>query len=226
MHSTPEQDERFSQLSQQRIDYIDLPNGGQRAILTVTLPGGKQYTYSADVSAAEAAKVEGLYDEVGSLFGDIGKRLGKIAKGAVKAVRGVASSKVFALAAKGLAMVAPALGPLAPAALATSATMGIAGKLSQARVAGARGNKKLAAQITASAVKSAHAIAPKNAKTLLALANTKSARAVNVPLKSSSTKSSSKPKSLPASTSSASRVNSKQLLAAARKGQVYLLRAA
>lgn len=237
MQTTAAQDERFAQLSQQALDFVDLPGGGQRAVLTVTLPGGKQYTYTEDVHPDEAAKVEGLYDEVGalldaqvgSIFGDIAKGLKKVAKGAVHVVRDIAHSKVFATAAKGLALIAPALGPLAPAALATSATMGIASKLTQARVAAKRGNKTLAAKITASAVKSAQSVAPKNSATLLRLANTKSSRAsalsVGKPTKAKPLATPVTRTTFPTSSSSPTRVTSRTIMDAARKGNVYLIRA-
>lgn len=149
------------ELSRQRIDYEELPDGSVKAILTVTLPGGRVERFSAQLHPNELSEVSGigmLFDpahEVGNIFGDIVKGIGKVAKGAVHVVKEVVGSKVMQVAAKGLAVIAPALGPLAPAALATSATLGIAGKLAKAGIASKHGAKSVAKVITDGAIKDA-----------------------------------------------------------------------
>lgn len=230
MDTQSPESERFADLSKQHLDYEELPDGSVRAILTVTLPGGNQLVFKGDpVTPKEAESVEGLYDEVGNIFGDIAKGIGKVAKGVVKGVKAVASSKVFAAAAKGLALVAPALGPLAPVALTASTVMSTTNKLAQARHAAARGNKKLAAQITARAVAEAHKAAPTKAATLLKIANDKAKRAhaltssIGV-LGTSKAKPKATPKTT-AITSAQGALSPQQLLTAARSGKVFLLRA-
>lgn len=230
-------------ISRQRIDYFELPGGkGIRAVLTVTLPGGKEYQYTEDVTAAEAAgqlAVEGDFDDfaVAGIFGDIGKALGKVAKGAVKAVKSIASSKVFKTAAKGLAVVAPALGPLAPAALTASAAMMTTSHLVGARHAASRGNKKAAAAATAAAVKTARALSPKHAKTLLKIANEKSkavdkhaskmtgAQKRSAAHKSKAIVTKTKPKPSTA-LARGKQLHPQDLVRAARAGRVYVVQAA
>lgn len=54
-------------ISKQRLDFQRLPNGGVRALLSVTLPGGMTLVFPADVSPAAANAVAGLYDAGGSV---------------------------------------------------------------------------------------------------------------------------------------------------------------
>ena len=174
-------------LVRQRIDYVDLPGGAVKAILTVSLPGGITKRFESITTKDEAAQVEGEIvgaelmlrgpDVVGfNLF----KSVGKLAKK-------VANSKVFKLAAKGLALAAPLLGPIAPAALAASAGMGIASKLAHAGVAAAKGAQSLAREITASAAGDARKLTTTaaGAAQLLAAANAKRLGAERVADKSS-----------------------------------------
>jgi hypothetical protein len=246
-----------AKISKQRLDHFETADGIE-AVLTITLPNGKELVFRELASKQEAMRVEGNFDiadgiegeEVEGLFGDIGKALGKVAKGVVKGVKAVASSKVFKAAAKGLAVAAPMLGPLAPAALAASGAMATTSALVSARHAAGRGNKKAAAQFTALAVKTAKKISPKHAATLLKVAadKSRSADAIAAQPPKSTAKSKAKPKAkakakakpkakparkpapapaprqLPSSTSSP--LTGAALLAAARKGRVYVVQAA
>lgn len=146
----------LDQLSRQRLDFEELPNGGTRAILTVTLPNGKAYRYTADVDQEEydqfanvvttaetkmLQKVEGLSDEeIAGLFSSIAKGF----KSVVNGVKKVATSKVFKFAAKGLQTIAPALGPYAPAAMAVGGGMQVASKIASSAVAAEAGAKNAA----------------------------------------------------------------------------------
>jgi hypothetical protein len=164
--------------TRQRIDYIDLPGGGVKAVLTISLPGGVVKRFEAATDANEMKEVSGallrsvgccLGDEVGrSIFKKIGKGIGKIAKS-------VASSKVFQLAAKGLALASPLLGPIAPFALAAGAGLGVASKLAKASVAAAHGAHDVAKALTLSAHADATKLTstPAGAARLLATANAK-----------------------------------------------------
>lgn len=146
----------LDKLSRQRIDYEELPGGGVRAILTVTLPNGKAYRYTADVSPEEfqqfanvvttaetkmVQRVEGLSDEeIAGLFSSIAKGF----KSVINGVKKVATSKVFKFAAKGLQTIAPALGPYAPAAMAVGGGMQVASKIASSAVAAEAGAKNAA----------------------------------------------------------------------------------
>lgn len=89
--------EKFDQnVSRQRIDYNQLPDGTVQAILTVTLPGGIQNVYIADVSPQEAQVVSGAWDEIAAMdvageipWGEVGFSLGGLFKGVVKSVKSV-----------------------------------------------------------------------------------------------------------------------------------------
>jgi hypothetical protein len=164
--------------TRQRIDYIDLPGGGVKAVLTISLPGGIVKRFEAVTDPSEMKEVSGallrsvgccMGDEVGkSIFKKIGKGIGKIAKG-------VASSKVFQLAAKGLALASPLLGPIAPFALGAAAAAGVASKLAKAGVAAAHGAHDVAKALTLSAHADATKLTstPAGAARLLATANAK-----------------------------------------------------
>lgn len=164
--------------TRQRIDYIDLPGGGTKAVLTITFPGGVTKRFEASTTSDEMKEVSGallrsvgccMGDEVGrSIFKKIGKRFGKIAKG-------IAHSKVFALAAKALAIAAPLLGPIAPFALGAAAGLGVASKLAKASVAAAHGAHDVAKKLTQAAHDDAVKLTktPAGAAKLLAVANAK-----------------------------------------------------
>jgi len=192
---------RFDRLSKQRIDYTDLPGGGSRARMTITLPNGKSYTFVEDVTPTDISTYEAQIagaeigyaiqevgwngvDEVGSFFGGLVKAVGKglktVAKGAVKVVGGVAklakkvvTSKIMQTAAKGLAFAAPFLGPLAPAALGVSAGIGIAGKILGAKTASEVGADRTATAMTESAVQDAQILSPQAYPSLLTIAGDK-----------------------------------------------------
>lgn len=158
----------LDQLSRQRLDFEELPGGGTRAILTVTLPNGKAYRYTADVdedeynqfanvvTAAETKmlqRVEGLSDEeIAGLFDSIAKGF----KSVVNGVKKVATSKVFKFAAKGLQTIAPALGPYAPAAMAVGGGMQVASKIASSAVAAEAGAKRAARALGLSAKRVSH----------------------------------------------------------------------
>lgn len=197
--------QKFDRISQQRIDYSPLPGGGQRARLTVTLPGGKNYSFVEDVTPedvrtyeAQVAGVEIGYalDEVGwtgsanevGFLGGIVKAIGKgikavgrgvasVAKGVAKVGKAIVTSKVFQTAAKGLAIVAPVLGPLAPAALGAAGAIGVAGKLLGAKNAAKVGASRTATALAKSAVADAKKISPSAAPSLLRIATDKANRA-------------------------------------------------
>lgn len=164
--------------ARQRIDYIDLPGGGVKAVLTYSFPGGVVKRFEAVTHPDEMKEVSGallrsvgccMGDEVGrSIFKKIGKGIGKIAKS-------VASSKVFQLAAKGLALASPLLGPIAPFALGAAAAAGVASKLAKASVAVAHGAHDVAKSLTLSAHADAVKLTstPAGAARLLASANSK-----------------------------------------------------
>lgn len=169
-----------SALSRQRLDYVDLPDGSVKAILTVSLPGGVIKRFEAITTPQEAEAVEGeiIGAELAMLTEDgeeIGSFFGKIFKAVKHVVKKVASSKVFKVAAAGLAIAAPVLGPLAPAALAASAGMGVASKLASAGVAAAKGAKKIARALTQEATNDARRLTktPAGAASLLQAANRK-----------------------------------------------------
>lgn len=241
MQKSPETIAFDKNISQQRLDYEEV-DGKVRAILTVTLPGGQTYVFSEDASQEEGEAVEGMWDrgsevpnEVGSIFGDIAKFAGKAVKAVGKAAKSVATSKVFKTAAKGLAVISPALGPFAPAAMAVSAGMGTASTLLSARTAASKGNKQAAAQLTAKAAADAKRIAPKNAAKLLKIASDKSKAALALSSRAKPKKKRAPSAALARMTRTASpkalspktgpgRVTLPQLAAAARSGNVYVLR--
>jgi hypothetical protein len=164
--------------TRQRIDYVNLPGGAVKAILTVTLPGGVVKRFEAITTAHEAQSVEGdivgAELELAARSGRVGafrpfKAIRKVGKLAAK----VASSKVFKLAAAGLAAAAPLLGPIAPVALAAAGGMAVASKLAKAGVAAAKGAASVAQALTQSAAKDAVRLtgSADGARALLDLAN-------------------------------------------------------
>jgi hypothetical protein len=175
----------------QHIEYTTTPDGTVMATLTLTLPNGSKQQYTAKVDTDEIRRVEGAIIGAelslagyGDIVGcEVGFNFGKLIKGVTKGVgklaKGIATSKVFKLAASGLALAAPILGPFAPAALAVSAGMGIASKLSSAGVAAARGAKNVAQAFANSAKLDASRLTktPEAAAKLLNFANTKRMRA-------------------------------------------------
>lgn len=145
-------------LSRQRLDFEEGPNGETVAILTITLGDGTVHRYrestdqeeldqlGAAFATAEARqmKIEGLSDdEIAGFFGSIAKGF----KSVVNVAKKVASSKVFKAAGRGLAMAAPALGPFAPAAMAVSGGMEMAGRLARSAVAAEAGAKRVARKL-------------------------------------------------------------------------------
>lgn len=123
-------------LFRQRLDYHWLPDHRIEAVLTVTLPDGHSFRFTAQADPHEIASVlAAMHPEVG------GFSLGKLWKGVKKVAKSVATSKVFKVAGSALAMAAPALGPLAPAALAASAGMKASTALLAAKVHADKGNK-------------------------------------------------------------------------------------
>jgi len=166
------------ELTRQRIDYIDQPDGSIVAVLTITLPGGITKRFESKVTRAELEQAEG--DIVGAelaLLGPdfVGFSFGKFIKGVGKIAKSVATSKVFKMAASGLALAAPLLGPIAPIALAASAGMGVASKLSGAAAAAIKGATGVADALTKSAANDARRLTttPAGAASLLAAANAK-----------------------------------------------------
>lgn len=207
--------EKPPEITRQRIDYEDLPDGDVKAILTITLPGGIIKRFEAISTREELEEVQGEIvageyalrgDEVGFSFGKLLRGVGKIAKG-------IASSKVFKLAAAGLAFAAPLLGPIAPMALAASAGMGVASKLAKAGAAAASGAVSMAQSITKSAARDARRLTtnPMAAASLLADANRKRLGAERVAFYSDAETSRSVSGAAPLSS---------ELVMAAREGRV------
>jgi hypothetical protein len=162
--------------TRQRIDYVNLPGGGVKAILTVTLPGGVVKRFEAITTAHEAQSVEG--DIVGAELALSARTVGafrplRALKKVGKLGAKLASSKVFKLAAAGLAAAAPLLGPIAPVALAAAGGMAVASKLAKAGVAAAKGAQGVAQALTQSAAKDAVRLtgSAEGARALLDLAN-------------------------------------------------------
>lgn len=243
-----------AKISRQRLDTFDRPDGSVESVLTVTLPGVATPFVFREVATAEEARadlggsVSGEFadDDVAGIFDDIGKAVKSVGKGIAKAAKSVATSKVFRAAAKGLAVAAPVLGPLAPVALTASGAMLTTSALVGARRKAAAGDKKGAAAMTVLAAKAAKKIAPKNARKLLKIAGDKSraahAIAVATPKPSKKRKAKkSKPAARPSTrttivrpTSSAPRallgpgnpLGAAELLAAARAGRVFVVKAA
>ena len=219
--------------TRQRIDFVPLPGGAVKAILTVTLPGGMVQRYEAVTTAHEAQSVEGVIvaGEL-QLAGQVGavrpfKAFKKVGKLASK----IASSKVFKLAAAGIAAAAPILGPLAPAALAAAGGMAIASKLASAGVAAAKGAKSIAEAITKSAAADAVRLtgSADGARALLDMANKRRLGAERVAERTPErpAASSAAARSAPARTTAAARTApppssapAADLLAQARAGRV------
>lgn len=153
----------MSDLSRQRLDYSEGPNGETIAILTVTLQGGEVYRFkesvddeeidalAAGIAAAEARelRISGLAteEEIAGIFGSIAKAFKSVANIAKKVV----TSKVFKKAGKALAAIAPALGPYAPAAMGISAGMQTASKLGAAANAASAGARQVSKKMVRSA---------------------------------------------------------------------------
>ena len=190
--------QHFDQLSRQRVDFTSLANGGQRARLTVTLPGGRTFAFVEDVTPSDVYQYEqqiagveiGLIQEVGGVgafdFGSLTKGgiaaspLGKAGKAVGKVAKKIVTSKVMQTAAKGLALIAPALGPLAPAALGVSAGIGVAGKLMSAKNAGDLGATLTSAALAQSAVSDAQKLSPQQFPSLLRIATDKANSALSI----------------------------------------------
>jgi hypothetical protein len=187
------------ELTRQRIDYRDRPDGSVEAILTISLPGGTTKRFTSVVTRKELEAVEG--EIVGAelaLAGPdaVGFSFGKLIKGVSKVAKSVASSKVFKLASSGLALAAPLLGPIAPVALAAAAGMGVASKLSGAAAAAAKGASAVANALTQSAANDAKRLTktPQGAASLLAAANAKRLGAERIAAKSAPKPPPPKPK--------------------------------
>ena len=166
----------LSQLTRQRVDYVTLPNGHVKAILTVSLPGGVVKRYETTVDPNEA--LVGYYDaaEVGSFFGGIARFAKHAVHSIGKVAKAVVTSKVFAIAASALATAIPGVGPaLGPAMLAASGALGVASKLTKASIAHKHGAPAVAKALTLEAVADAHKITstPAAARALLDIANEK-----------------------------------------------------
>lgn len=190
----------FDRLSKQRIDYEKLPNGGDRARMTVTLPNGKTFVFVEDINPSDlkqyANSVAGLEigcamqisgigyygPEVGNIFGSIAKGIGGAVKAVGKVAKKVVTSKVMQTAAKALAIAAPALGPMAPAALAVSGGIGVAGKLLASKTAAQVGAPLAARALQNSAMSDIKRIAPTatSAMGLLKIASAKASNALNL----------------------------------------------
>jgi hypothetical protein len=198
----------------QHIEYRTLPDGTVEAVLTVSFPNGTKQQFAAKVDTDEIRRVEGAIigaelaiagygPEVAALM-EVGFNFGKLIKGVTKGVgkiaKAVATSKVFKLAATGLALAAPVLGPFAPAALAVSAGMGIASKLSSAGLAAARGAKNVAAAFTNAAQLDARRLGgtAANAAKLLASANDKRLKAEAIQDRAPAPKPAARPVARPA----------------------------
>ncbi len=189
----------FEDLSQQRIDFSEGPEGETIATLTVTLQDGSVHRYTESVTPDEIdnlanviahhevaqRKIEGYDDDPEAIEG-IFDFVGKAVKAVGNVAKKVVTSKVFKTAAKGLAVVAPALGPFAPAAMGVSGAMGAASAIGTAAVAAEAGAKKAAKSMTRAAgnkvkqtVRSPKArvamlrVATRKAKTAQALASRK-----------------------------------------------------
>jgi len=190
------------ELTRQRVDYINRPDGAVEAVLTISLPGGVTKRFSTIVTREEVEGVEG--DIVGAelaLLGPdaVGFSFGKLLKGVGKIAKSVATSKVFKLAATGLAMAAPLLGPIAPIALAASAGMGVASKLAGAASAAIKGATSVANALTASAASDAKRLTttPEGAASLLAAANAKRLGAERIAAKVPTPKPKPRPRAAP-----------------------------
>ena len=161
-------------LSRQRIDYTEKPNGDTVATLTVTLGDGSVHRYEGTSTAREvdqlakvianaemrAMKISGAIEgwddaQISGMFGSIFKAV----KSVGKIARKIASSKAFKWAGKGLVAIAPALGPFAPAALAVGGGMMVASKLSDASIAAEAGAKRVSKMLTGGARRYARASA-------------------------------------------------------------------
>jgi hypothetical protein len=167
-----------AELTRQRIDYKDRPDGSVEAILTISLPGGVTKRYSSVVTKQELEAVAGdiVGAELAMLGPDaVGFSFGKFIKGVGKIAKSVATSKVFKMAASGLALAAPLLGPIAPIALAASAGMGVASKLAGSAAAAIKGATSVADALAKSAASDARKLTttPEGAASLLAAANAK-----------------------------------------------------
>ena len=176
----------FEDLSRQRIDYSEGPNGETIATLTLTLSDGSIHRFSEStdqeeidalaaglaISERNLMRIEGCpEEEIAGFFDFIGK--------AVKAVGNIAkkvvTSKVFKAAAKGLATIAPVLGPLAPVALGVSGAMAATSKLTSAAIAASGGAKRSAKKLTKAAIEDvARRVKSKKARSaMLRIANRK-----------------------------------------------------
>lgn len=196
--------QQFNALSKQRLDFTSLPDGGQRARMTITLPpmagypNGRSFTFVEDLTATDvkkyAAEIAGIEIgcamsmapisgvEVGNIFKDIGKAIGGGVKAIGKVAKKVVTSKVMQTAAKGLAMIAPALGPMAAPALAISGGIGVAGKLLASKTAQSVNAPLASQQLAESAMSDARKLTKTSGglSGLLKIASSKVASASNL----------------------------------------------
>lgn len=212
-------------LTKQRIDYEDLPGGGVRAILTVTLQDGTIHTFTeevhdSDLDAFSTSIATAEADAVEGIFGDVFKGIKKGVKSIGHVAKKVVTSKVFQVGAAALATVATG-GAAAPlAAGAAAAALSVASKLATADVAKAAGAPKAAAKLIKAAALDAGKRAkgnPAATKDLLRIANDKRKKVASVIAASmpGAHPAAARPAPAPAAAPSADR-----LLAAAKAGKV------
>lgn len=171
---------QLDDLSRQRLDFSEGPNGETIAVLTVTLQDGSVHRYTAQTDQDEIDNLASVLavSESRLMRAGIGAHMSEeeisgfldsIVKG-VKAIGNVAkkvvTSKVFRVAGKGLAMAAPALGPFAPAAMAVSAGMATASKIGAAAIAAEGGARRASKNLARIARKKASASVRGNTKSL------------------------------------------------------------
>lgn len=160
-------------LSRQRMDFRDNPDGSTTAILTVTLGNGDVHRFEGKSDAAEvdrlakvianaemrelqiSGEIAGMSEEeIAGVFGTIYNA----AKGVYRGAQKVASSKAFKWAGKGLVLA----GAVFPPAAAVGAGMMAASKLSDASIAAEAGAKKTARKLTNAAKRYAGAVSRGN----------------------------------------------------------------
>lgn len=181
MQQTSPDTQKFDRLSRQVIKYTDLPNGGVRARMVVSVPIGsnrwKPYTFIEDVTAdgvqayesqiqgAEIGyvmqEVSGIYgaygDEIGflgALIKAVGKGVSAVGKGIVKGVKAVAKVAKAVVTSKVMQTAAKGLAMVAPA-LGPFApiAMGTAGAIGVAgKILGAKNAEQAGATRTAVAL--------------------------------------------------------------------------
>lgn len=193
----------FDKLSQQKITYENLPGGGIRGRITVTLPGGKTMTFVEDMPKAALERMQaeihgceigfalrdgdiagaiGYLDSVYGREGEVGLSIFKrISRGIKKVAKTVVNSKLLQTAAKGLAVVGPFIPGVGTIAAGVGAGLMVAGKLAGAKAAEQMGAKRTAAALTKDAIGTANRLAPSGtAGSLLRIASDKANAAVSV----------------------------------------------